>query len=243
MIELRNYLANVDPQAREEAISRYEAMFDETGEEKENEVIARLGSPARVAVAIMRELDGRPPANPKPNPAPEAGEDESPEAIEESIEEDNNPDGEDTPAAPEAEELEKEAPAEGVQEQPDDSGAASAQPVPEKRLRPFLLVLYIIPAVVIGIPLIALALAVSIAFFVGGVAALAGGVQAFILGFSVSGLIADSLLLFGGGLVIFALGLFVTWFSIWLCASSLRGIAGGIFSLGRRACYKEVRSS
>ncbi|MGI5936599.1 MAG: DUF1700 domain-containing protein [Oscillospiraceae bacterium] len=242
MIELKNYLANMDPQDRDTALSRYEAMFDEAGEENEDEVIARLGSPAKVAIAIKREFDSRPPFPAESKTVPEATEDESSESAHEDDE--NIPDNEDIPAAPEAEEEEKETPAEDVQEPSGGSVSGDLNtPAPEKRLRPLLLVLYIIPAVIIGIPLIALALALSIAFFAGGVAGLAGGVQVFILGFSVEGLIADSLLLFGGGLVIFAVGLVLTWFAIWFCASSLRGIVGGIFSLGRRACYKEVQSA
>jgi uncharacterized membrane protein len=230
MIELKNYLSIMEPKDRETALSRYEAIFDEAGEEKEDEVIARLGSPAKVAIAIKREFEGRVPAPADTQPVPEGTGDESSGS---ALEDENSPEEDVSSTAPEVDEAEKEVQAENTQESPDTS---LGQPAPEKRLRPLLLVLYIIPAVIIGIPLVALALAA-------GVAALGGGVQVFILGFSVVGLISDSLLLFGAGLVIFAVGLVLAWFAIWLCGSSLRGIVGGIFSLGRRTCYKEVRSA
>ncbi|HHU22128.1 MAG TPA: hypothetical protein GXZ52_01720 [Clostridiales bacterium] len=237
MIELKNYLSIMEPKDRETALSRYEAIFDEAGEEKEDEVIARLGSPAKVAIAIKREFEGRVPAPADTQPVPEGTGDESSGS---ALEDENSPEEDVSSTAPEVDEAEKEVQAENTQESPDTS---LGQPAPEKRLRPLLLVLYIIPAVIIGIPLVALALALSVALFAAGVAALGGGVQVFILGFSVVGLISDSLLLFGAGLVIFAVGLVLAWFAIWLCGSSLRGIVGGIFSLGRRACYKEVRSA
>ena len=57
MTELRSLLAFMDPEDRERAMRRYEAMFDAAAQTGETDaLISRLGSPVRLVLSIEREL-------------------------------------------------------------------------------------------------------------------------------------------------------------------------------------------
>lgn len=56
MEKLKNLLADIPEAEREEALTYYEDYFDDAGEEKEEEVIASLGSPEKVASTIREGL-------------------------------------------------------------------------------------------------------------------------------------------------------------------------------------------
>ena len=56
MEKLKNLLADIPEAEREEALTYYEDYFDDAGEEKEEEVIASLGSPQKVAATIREGL-------------------------------------------------------------------------------------------------------------------------------------------------------------------------------------------
>jgi uncharacterized membrane protein len=55
MQELRDRLSPMPPNEREAALSFYEEYFDEAGPNREQEVIAELGSPASVASRILAD--------------------------------------------------------------------------------------------------------------------------------------------------------------------------------------------
>jgi uncharacterized membrane protein len=55
LYELRKRLKKLPPTEIEEAISYYEEYFEEAGAQGEQELIARLGSPAQVASTIIGE--------------------------------------------------------------------------------------------------------------------------------------------------------------------------------------------
>lgn len=56
MEKLKKLLADIPEAEREEALTYYEDYFDDAGEEKEEEVIASLGSPEKVASTIREGL-------------------------------------------------------------------------------------------------------------------------------------------------------------------------------------------
>lgn len=56
MNELESLLLNVSEEERKEALQYYEDYFDDAGEENENEVIEKLGSPSKVAKSIQNDL-------------------------------------------------------------------------------------------------------------------------------------------------------------------------------------------
>ncbi len=53
--ELKNLLAFMEPEERARAVARYEAMFDEAGEEGEEGLIRCLGSPVRLVLQLEKE--------------------------------------------------------------------------------------------------------------------------------------------------------------------------------------------
>lgn len=57
MTRLRELLSDISESEREEALNYYEDYFDDAGEENEQEVIASLGSPEKVARTIKEGLN------------------------------------------------------------------------------------------------------------------------------------------------------------------------------------------
>ncbi len=58
MRQLEQLLQNITPSEREEALQYYNDYFDDAGEENEQEVIEALGSPARIAENLKKDLLG-----------------------------------------------------------------------------------------------------------------------------------------------------------------------------------------
>ena len=120
-----------------------------------------------------------------------------------------------------------------MQDLPDMTGTA------ERRVSVPLLILFILPALAVGLVCVVLLLAVAIIML--GMASIftcvgiSGLVAAF--GFSV---FADILLVFGLALAAAAMGLLLLWTFIWLLAGAIPGVIRGIIGLGRKLCYKEV---
>ena len=67
--ELRNLLAFMEPDERARAVARYEAMFDEAGEDGEEGLIRCLGSPVRLV--LQREKEYREALNNGETPFPD----------------------------------------------------------------------------------------------------------------------------------------------------------------------------
>lgn len=120
-----------------------------------------------------------------------------------------------------------------MQDLPDMTGTA------ERKLSVPLLILFILPAVAVGLVCVGLLLAAALVTL--GVAAvfacvgISGLVAAF--GFTV---FADILLVFGLALAAAAIGLLLLWVVIWLLAGAIPGVIRGIIGLGRKICFKEV---
>ncbi len=120
-----------------------------------------------------------------------------------------------------------------MQDLPDMTGTV------ERRVSVPLLILFILPALAVGLVCVVLLLAVAIIML--GMASIftcvgiSGLVAAF--GFSV---FADILLVFGLALAAAAMGLLLLWTFIWLLAGAIPGVIRGIIGLGRKLCYKEV---
>lgn len=120
-----------------------------------------------------------------------------------------------------------------MQDLPDMTGTA------ERRVSVPLLILFILPALAVGLVCVGLLLAAAIVTL--GMASIftcvgiSGLVAAF--GFSV---FADILLVFGLALAAAALGLLLLWIFIWLLAGAVPGVIRWIIGLGRKLCYKEV---
>lgn len=108
------------------------------------------------------------------------------------------------------------------------------------KTNPFLAVLYTIAAVIIGVPVFVVLLALNLCFLAIGVAVVAlsvGLIGTAFIGFPV---VADMLILLGGGASIFAVALVLLWFAIWFFIQVTLGWIRALVRLGKRWCCKEV---
>ncbi|MDO4816687.1 MAG: hypothetical protein Q4A83_08880, partial [Bacillota bacterium] len=111
----------------------------------------------------------------------------------------------------------------------------------EERIRPLVLILYLIFAIPIGLALIGILAVIGIALLALSCYVGAVGVGVLSAAFSVNiTVFADRLIVLGAGLVITAIGVILAWFSIWFMIVSFRGLFRGIVALGRKLCVKEV---
>lgn len=60
MKELEQLLPDIPSEEREEALSYYNGYFEDAGEEREEDIIKELGSPAKVAAIIKADLSANP---------------------------------------------------------------------------------------------------------------------------------------------------------------------------------------
>lgn len=154
----------------------------------------------------------------------ESTESEAPESDEAEAEESGE-----TEAQPEPEEAEDAA----VEEVP-------AEPVKVRKTNAALLVLYLIFAIPIGLLLYALLITLDLALLCVGLGVAAAAAQTLSFAFSGMAVFADTILVFGAGLVAAAVALVLLWFAIWLSIKDIGALSRGIVALGRKVCVREV---
>ena len=108
------------------------------------------------------------------------------------------------------------------------------------KTNPFLAILYTIGAIIVGVPVFAVLLVLNLCFFAIGVAAVAAGVGLIGTAFIGLSVVADMLILLGGGASVFAVALVLLWFSIWFFIQVTIGWIRALVRLGKRWCCKEV---
>ena len=108
------------------------------------------------------------------------------------------------------------------------------------KTNPFLAILYTIGAIIVGVPVFAVLLVLNLCFFAIGVAAVAAGVGLIGTAFIGLSVVADMLILLGGGASVFAVALVLLWFSIWFFIQVTIGWIRALVRLGNRWCCKEV---
>lgn len=108
------------------------------------------------------------------------------------------------------------------------------------KTNPFLAILYTIGAIIVGVPVFVVLLALNLCFFAIGVAAVAAGVGLIGTAFIGLSVVADMLILLGGGASVFAVALVLLWFSIWFFIQVTIGWIRALIRLGKRWCCKEV---
>jgi uncharacterized membrane protein len=148
--------------------------------------------------------------------------------------EDYRPEGETLDAEPAPDRPENEPAREVVTEEVSD------EPAPVRKPRVFLLILYILLAIPITLAGVVLLLIPTLLFLVLAVACVAAGAALLVAAFSGFTMLADFLLLFGGAVVLLALGLLFLWIFVWFIAGAIAGMIAGVIQLGRSWCYKEV---
>ena len=111
---------------------------------------------------------------------------------------------------------------------------------PAYKTNVFLAVLYTLGAIVIGVPVLAVLLVLDLAVLAIGVACGAGGVGLIATAFIGLPMVADMLILLGGGAAVIAIALVVIWPAIWLFIRMVIGWVRLLVRLGKRWCRKEI---
>ena len=104
----------------------------------------------------------------------------------------------------------------------------------------FLAILYTLGAIVVGVPVLAVLLVLDLAVLAVGVACAAGGVGLIATAFIGLPMVADMLILLGGGAAVIAIALVVIWLAIWLFIRMVIGWVRLLVRLGKRWCRKEI---
>ena len=104
----------------------------------------------------------------------------------------------------------------------------------------FLAILYTLGAIVVGVPVLAVLLVLDLAVLAVGAACAAGGVGLIATAFIGLPMVADMLILLGGGAAVIAIALVVIWLAIWLFIRMVIGWVRLLVRLGKRWCRKEI---
>ena len=111
---------------------------------------------------------------------------------------------------------------------------------PAYKTNVFLAILYTLGAIIIGVPVFAVLLVLDLAVLVIGVACGAGGVGLIATAFIGLPMVADMLILLGGGAAVIAIALVVVWLAIWLFIRVVIGWVRLLARTGKRWCRKEI---
>ena len=137
-------------------------------------------------------------------------------------------------------------------EQPADDGYYDEQPgeeydeeyyddyEPEYKTNVFLAILYTLGAIIIGVPVFAVLLVLDLAVLAIGAACGAAGVSLIMTAFIGLPVVADMLILLGGGAAVIAIALVVIWLAVWLFIRMVIGWVRLLVRLGHRWCRKEI---
>ncbi len=111
---------------------------------------------------------------------------------------------------------------------------------PAYKTNVFLAVLYTLGAIIIGVPVLAVLLVLDLAVLAIGAACGAGGVGLIATAFIGLPMVADMLILLGGGAAVIAIALVVIWLAIWLFIRMVIGWVRLLVRTGKRWCRKEI---
>ncbi len=261
LAELQRLLVFMTEEDRAAAVRRYADMFDEAGEEGEDVLIAKIGSPTKAAIALSRGYEPgsmaakapEAPAQPR-RPKEYSMEDMSWEEIASyDLPDYMTEDGEDGEAGPEegdayfprVYEPDGEAPAwDAAEAEPWRKNAPGKGAVERGMPLGLGIPLFVLIIAAIGIPLFAAIVAVMAALLCPGLAGLVGAYLAAVGGLWCVGYMADAIFMFGLAFIILALGLVLLWGGIWINAKIIDLYAKGVQwlcgeLLGRRVTEDE----
>ena len=111
---------------------------------------------------------------------------------------------------------------------------------PAYRTNVFLAILYTLGAIVVGVPVLAVLLVLDLAVLAVGAACGAGGVGLIATAFIGLPMVADMLVLLGGGAAVIAIALVVIWLAVWLFIRMVIGWVRLLVRTGKRWCRKEI---
>lgn len=131
-----------------------------------------------------------------------------------------------------------EQPGEGYGEEYDEEYYDDYEP--EYKTNVFLAILYTLGAIIIGVPVFAVLLVLDLAVLAIGAACGAAGVSLIMTAFIGLPVVADMLILLGGGAAVIAIALVVIWLAVWLFIRMVIGWVRLLVRLGHRWCRKEI---
>ena len=111
---------------------------------------------------------------------------------------------------------------------------------PEYKTNVFLAILYTLGAIIIGVPVFAVLLVLDLAVLAIGAVCGAAGVSLIMTAFIGLPVVADMLILLGGGAAVIAIALVVIWLAVWLFIRMVIGWGRLLVRLGHRWCRKEI---
>lgn len=111
---------------------------------------------------------------------------------------------------------------------------------PEYKTNVFLAILYTLGAIIIGVPVFAVLLVLDLAVLAIGAVCGAAGVSLIMTAFIGLPVVADMLILLGGGAAVIAVALVVIWLAVWLFIRMVIGWVRLLVRLGHRWCRKEI---
>ena len=111
---------------------------------------------------------------------------------------------------------------------------------PEYKTNVFLAILYTLGANIIGVPVFAVLLVLDLAVLASGAVCGAAGVSLIMTAFIGLPVVADMLILLGGGAAVIAIALVVIWLAVWLFIRMVIGWVRLLVRLGHRWCRKEI---
>ena len=122
----------------------------------------------------------------------------------------------------------------------DDFSAPLDEGKTVRKLNPLLLILYLIPAIPVGVAVTALLLVPAVVFLALGVAVIGAGVLLLISAFGSFAMLSDILVVLGRSLIVLAFGMLFAWLFVWFIGAPIVGFIRALCSLGRKWCSKEV---
>ena len=122
----------------------------------------------------------------------------------------------------------------------DDFSAPLDEGKTVRKLNPLLLILYLIPAIPVGVAVTALLLVPAVVFLALGVAVIGAGVLLLISAFGSFAMLSDILVVLGGSLIVLAFGILFAWLFVWFIGVPIVGFIRALCRLGRKWCSKEV---
>ena len=201
----------MSPWDRKAEIARYERMFEITPDEQA--LIEELGTPTKVAVGLARDYVATPPP-------------EEPSWLPPAVTEAVSPPEEDS-------EVPEEAP-------PVTPPSPPPPPKPKPQVRGAGVFLFVLLALVVGLPVTVVLICLGVPFLVAGVGCVVVALEQIIRSFGLFNLFSDMLLVGGAGLAAAGIGLLLSWFGIWLSMSLCRlWIEKALVPLGTSLCLKK----
>ena len=122
----------------------------------------------------------------------------------------------------------------------DDFSAPLDEGKTVRKLNPLLLILYLIPAIPVGVAVTALLLVPAAVFLALGAGVIGAGVLLLISAFGSFAMLSDILVVLGGSLIVLAFGILFAWLFVWFIGAPIVGFIRALCSLGRKWCSKEV---